>query len=204
MSAYYQELSAKVQKSLSAFEIKSEHALSELTIIVDKDNITDVCEILKLDSELQFDLLVDVCGVDYLNYEGDKSFPARFASVYHLQSVSLNHRIRVIAFLDEEMPIIDSVVGIWRVADWFEREAFDLFGIIYNGHPDLRRILTDYGFIGHPMRKEFPVIGNVEMRYDHEKQRVVYEPVSIENRVIIPRTKATDNRYINKEKANEE
>ena len=199
MSVYYQELLEKVKHSLSSFQFESEVALSELTLTINKDNLTEICEILKSDQALQFDSLVDVCGIDYSQYEGDKKFPQRFASIYHIQSISLNHRIRLIAFLDEDVPMIDSLVNIWSSADWFEREAFDLFGIIYNGHPDLRRILTDYGFIGHPMRKDFPVIGNVEMRYDHEKQRVVYEPVSIENRVIIPRSKPTDNRYITNE-----
>ena len=120
----------------------------------------------------------------------------RFAVVYHLLSVSLNQRIRVKAYISEDQPALDSVVSVWTVADWYEREAFDLFGILFKGHPDLRRLLTDYGFIGHPFRKDFPLIGHVEMRYDTEKERVIYEPVSIEPRTLVPRVKRTDHRYI--------
>ena len=120
----------------------------------------------------------------------------RFAAVYHLLSVALNQRVRIRAFCgDDNFPLLDSVVSVWSCADWFEREAFDLFGIIFNGHPDLRRILTDYGFVGHPFRKDFPLIGNVEVRYDEERKRVVYEPVSIEPRVLVPRVIRSDNRY---------
>ncbi|MDN5848274.1 MAG: NADH-quinone oxidoreductase subunit C [Nitrococcus sp.] len=120
----------------------------------------------------------------------------RFAAVYHLLSVALNQRVRIRAFCDDDnVPLLDSMVPIWACADWFEREAFDLFGIIFNGHPDLRRILTDYGFVGHPFRKDFPLIGNVEVRYDEERRRVVYEPVSIEPRVLVPRVIREDNRY---------
>jgi NADH-quinone oxidoreductase subunit C len=120
----------------------------------------------------------------------------RFAAVYHLLSVALNHRLRVRAFAeDDNFPMLDSVVGVWSCANWFEREAFDLYGIVFAGHPDLRRILTDYGFVGHPFRKDFPLIGNVEVRYDETKGRVVYEPVSIEPRVLVPRVVREDNRY---------
>ena len=195
MSGYYQEFATIVNNALKAYDITADVALSELTITVKREDVFEVCQTLHDDSTLLFDTLIDVCGVDYSTYEGANTYPARFASVYHLQSVDLNHRIRVISFLDDELPIIDSVVNIWSGANWFEREAFDLFGILYDGHPDLRRILTDYGFIGHPLRKDFPMVGNVEMRYDHEEKRVVYEPVSIENRVIIPRTKTEDHRY---------
>ena len=130
-------------------------------------------------------------SVDYLNYrqeapEGVRPGP-RFAVVYHLLSLKQNRRLRLRTFLDDALPIVDSVVTVWRSADWYEREAFDLFGIIFEGHPDLRRILTDYGFIGHPFRKDFPLSGEVEMRYDAERQRVVYEPVSIEPRINVPR-----------------
>lgn len=121
----------------------------------------------------------------------------RFAAVYHLQSLTLNHRLRVRCFAsDDDFPVLDSVVGIWDAANWFEREAFDLFGIIFDGHPDLRRILTDYGFVGHPFRKDFPLIGNVEVRYDEERKRVVYEPVTLEPRVLVPRVIRKDNRYV--------
>jgi NADH-quinone oxidoreductase subunit C len=119
----------------------------------------------------------------------------RFAAVYHLLSITRNVRLRVKAFLDADRPIVDSVVGIWASALWFEREAFDLFGIMFRGHPDLRRLLTDYGFIGHPFRKDFPLIGQVEMRYDAEQQRVIYEPVSIEPRTLVPRVIREDSRY---------
>ena len=143
--------------------------------------------------DLCFEQLIDLCGVDYLDYgkdstqtDADGTGP-RFAVVYHLLSVSHNHRLRVVVRLEEEAPTTDSVIDIWPVADWFEREAFDLFGIIFIGHPDLRRLLTDYGFVGHPFRKDFPLSGHVEMRYDKEKGRVVYEPVSIEPRVTVPR-----------------
>jgi len=196
MSKYYQTLAEKLKNSLSAYEFSSEIELSELTIYIKKDDILSVALILRDDPDMQFDTVIDVCGIDYSGYEGNKKHKSRFASVYHLQSVSLNHRIRVICYLDDEMPIIDSVVSVWHGANWFERESFDLFGILYDGHPDLRRILTDYGFIGNPLRKDFPMVGNVEMRYDHELKRVVYEPVSIENRVLIPRTVKHDHRYI--------
>ena len=120
----------------------------------------------------------------------------RFAVVYHLLSVTHNERLRLKTYLSEESPAVDSVVSVWTVADWYEREAFDLFGILFKDHPDLRRLLTDYGFIGHPFRKDFPLIGHVEMRYDAEKRRVVYEPVSIEPRTLVPRVKRDDHRYI--------
>lgn len=129
-------------------------------------------------------------------HEIESTSGQRFAAVYHLLSVALNQRVRVRVFCeDDNFPLLDSMVGIWTSADWFEREAFDLYGIIFNGHPDLRRILTDYGFVGHPFRKDFPLIGNVEVRYDEERQRVVYEPVSIEPRVLVPRVVRQDNRY---------
>jgi NADH-quinone oxidoreductase subunit C len=143
--------------------------------------------------DLCFEQLIDLCGVDYLDYGKDSTQTnadctgPRFAVVYHLLSVSHNHRLRVVVRLEEESLTVDSVIDIWPVADWFEREAFDLFGIIFIGHPDLRRLLTDYGFVGHPFRKDFPLSGHVEMRYDEEKGRVVYEPVSIEPRVTVPR-----------------
>jgi NADH-quinone oxidoreductase subunit C len=201
MSKYYQTLAETLKSILTEYESSFEIALAELTVYIDKKDILAVAQILRNHPDMQFDTLIDVCGIDYSTYEGNQTHQSRFASVYHLQSVSLNHRIRVISYLDDEMPIIDSVVSVWHSANWFERESFDLFGILYDGHPDLRRILTDYGFIGHPMRKDFPVIGNVEMRYDHELKRVVYEPVSIENRVVIPRTLRHDHRYINDEES---
>ena len=136
--------------------------------------------------------LTGIYGVDEITSNTGR----RFAAVYHLLSVEHNSRLRVRVFAeDDNFPVIDSVVGIWSAANWFEREAFDLYGIIFEGHPDLRRILTDYGFVGHPFRKDFPLIGNVEVRYDEEKGRVIYQPVSIEPRVLVPRVVRDDNRY---------
>lgn len=135
-------------------------------------------------------------GVPPPKLEGEQATTRRFAVVYHLLSVKNNIRVRVKAHLPSDAPLIDSVVDIWSCANWYEREAFDLFGIMFRSHPDLRRILTDYGFIGHPFRKDFPLIGQVEMRYDSEKQRVVYEPVSIEPRTLVPKVKRNDHRYI--------
>lgn len=138
-------------------------------------------------------------GPGAIQHAAGKTFAGkgRFAAVYQLLSVSCNHRLRVRVFApDDDLPVVPSVVGLWSSANWFEREAFDLFGIVFEGHPDLRRILTDYGFVGHPFRKDFPLIGNVEMRYDPERGRVVYEPVSIEPRVLVPRVIRKDNRYL--------
>jgi len=187
-----------------------------------------VCQTLRDAPELKFEMLMDVCGVDYQAYGKDEwqtnsatgtGFsrgtlredlapppddvqpvtyrPAgRFAVVHHFLSITHNHRLRLRTFCaSDERPVVDSVNGIWSSADWFEREAFDLFGILFRGHPDLRRLLTDYGFIGHPFRKDFPLIGNVEMRYDPVKGRVVYEPVSIEPRTLVPKVIRDDARY---------
>jgi len=178
MSQYYSELSDTViakltGASVDAGGIKANVAYGELTLDIDKDNLIQICQILRDDQELAFDSLIDVCGVDYSTYEGSKPHPARYASVYHLLSVKNNHRIRIRTWLDDDLPMVDSVVGIWNGANWFERESFDLFGILYTGHPDLRRILTDYGFIGHPLRKDFPLVGQVEMRYDAKVQCII-------------------------------
>lgn len=167
-------------------------ALEEVTIVVDSTNILDVAESLKNHPSLRFETLIDICGVDYSEYSTDTHAGRsrggrRFAVVYHLLSVQNNHRLRMRIFADDdEFPVVDSVMPIWPVANWFEREAFDLYGIIFNNHPDLRRILTDYGFIGNPFRKDFPLSGHVEMRYDEEQKRVIYQPVSIEPREITP------------------
>ncbi len=166
-------------------------ARGELTLEIRRDDVITVCRALRDDGRFGYAQLIDLCGVDYSTYraeanEGARTGP-RFAVVYHLLSLKHNRRIRVRAYLDDAMPLIASVADIWAAANWFEREAFDLYGIVFDGHPDLRRILTDYGFIGHPFRKDFPLIGNVEMRYDAEKQRVVYQPVTIEHRVLVPR-----------------
>ena len=142
----------------------------------------------------RFEQLIDLCGVDYADYRNGAWDGPRYAVVSHLLSVSLNQRVRLKVFApDDELPVVDSVNAIWNAANWFEREAFDLFGIVFEGHDDLRRILTDYGFIGHPFRKDFPVSGEVEMRYDPERQRVIYQPVTIEPREIIPRVIREDN-----------
>jgi NADH-quinone oxidoreductase subunit C len=195
-------------------------ARGEVTVDVKPHAIKDVCLALRDTAGLQFDLLVDVCGVDYLHYglddwqttsstetgfsrgvtqkmlREDPAKPNRFAVVYHLLSLHLNHRVRLRVNLpDDAQVIVDSVIDIWPAANWFEREAFDLFGILFRGHPDLRRILTDYGFVGHPFRKDFPLIGRTEVRYDAKLGRVVYEPVSIEPRVLEPKVIRHDNRY---------
>lgn len=202
MSQYYSELSEKVTAKLASIEeVAATVAHGELTIEVSLENLISVCEILKNDVDLAFDMVIDICGVDYSSYEGSRPYQTRYASVYHLLSVSNNHRIRVKTWLDNDFPVVDSVVDIWSGANWFEREAFDLLGILYSGHPDLRRILTDYGFIGHPLRKDFPLVGQVEMRYDANKQRVIYEPVTIEERVNIPRVIRHDNRYAERDLA---
>ncbi len=169
--------------------------LDEVTIEVKAGDIREVCLTLRDDPGFGFDQLIDLCGVDYSEYgEGTWEGP-RFAVVYHLLSVANNVRVRIRAFVDDDEPMIDSVVDVWNSSNWFEREAFDLFGILFNGHPDLRRLLTDYGFIGHPFRKDFPLVGYVEMRYDPERKRVVYEPNTLEERVNIPRVIRHDNRY---------
>ena len=163
-------------------------ALGEVTITVKSGDYYQVMQELRDDAALRFDTLIDLCGVDYQSYGEGTWDGLRFAAVTHLLSVEKNWRLRVRVFAqDEDLPIVASVTPIWRAANWFEREAFDLYGIIFEGHNDLRRILTDYGFIGHPFRKDFPISGYVEMRYDPEQARVIYQPVTIEPREIIPR-----------------
>jgi NADH-quinone oxidoreductase subunit C len=165
-----------------------ESRLDEVTVLVAPQNYLEACRILRDAPGCQFEQLIDVCGVDYSEYKMGGWDGPRYAVVLHLLSVSLNQRVRVRTFApDDELPVVDSVTGVWSSANWFEREAFDLFGIIFEGHADLRRILTDYGFIGHPFRKDFPVSGHVEMIYDAERKRVVYQPVTIEPREITPR-----------------
>ena len=169
-------------------------ALGEVTVTVAADQYHDVMTTLRDAQGCKFEQLIDLCGVDYATY-GDGAWEGpRFAVVNHLLSVSLNQRVRVRVFCaDDEFPVVRSVTDIWSAANWFEREAFDLYGIMFEGHSDLRRILTDYGFIGHPFRKDFPISGHVEMRYDAERQRVIYEPVSIEPREVTPRIIREDN-----------
>ena len=217
MSEVLQQLQAHVESSLTGKIESAKIALGELTIEVAAQDLTEVMTFLRDNPLTAFEQLIDVCGVDYLTYgesewdtsgggftrgvkrefsfDGNDNEPEvvefdgkRFAVVTHLLSIKHNHRIRVKSYCDDnEFPMMDSVESIWNVANWFEREAFDLFGIMFNNHPDLRRILTDYGFVGHPFRKDFPLIGHVDMRYDEEQKRVIYEPVSIEDRTLVPR-----------------
>ena len=169
--------------------------LGEITVVIDGAQQVAVAARLRDDPALRFDTLIDLCGVDYLDYGGGGWSGPRFAVVMHLLSVAQNWRVRVRAFCaDDELPVIASATGVWPAANWFEREAFDLYGIVFEGHADLRRILTDYGFVGHPFRKDFPVSGHVEMRYDPEQKRVIYQPVTIEPREIVPRV-VRDERY---------
>lgn len=196
MSDYYQKLAASVQERFGNQLTSVKVAMGELTIEVPREHLLEVCRVLRDEEAFAFEQLTDLCGVDYSTYGEGKWRGPRFASVCHLLSIKNNHRIRVRTFADDELPIVDSVVGIWNSANWYERESFDLYGIVYEGHPDLRRILTDYGFIGHPFRKDFPVEGQVEMRYDPEQMRVIYEPVSIEVRNNVPRVIRDDHRYV--------
>jgi NADH-quinone oxidoreductase subunit C len=216
MSSALQTLQAHLVTSLAGKIQDSKIALGELTLEVAPQDLLVLAGFLRDDPACSFEQLIDVCGIDYLAYgqsewdtdsssfsrgvKHEFSFDEnevgeavefegkRFAVVIHLLSIKHNHRVRIKSYCDDnEFPMMDSVEGIWNSANWFEREAFDLFGIIFNGHPDLRRILTDYGFIGYPFRKDFPLIGHLDMRYDEEQKRVVYEPVSIEPRVLVPR-----------------
>jgi NADH-quinone oxidoreductase subunit C len=178
----------RVQDVLGDKIVKAGVALDEATIEVAPEDWLEVALTLRDDASLAFDLMMDLCGVDYSTYKDGAWEGKRFAVVLHLLSIKRNHRLRVRAFCaDDALPIIASLMDVWPAVNWFEREAFDLYGIIFDGHPDLRRILTDYGFIGHPFRKDFPISGHVEMRYDPELKRVVYQPVSIEPREITPR-----------------
>ena len=163
-------------------------ALGEVTVVLKAADYLAAMETLRDDPALRFEQLLDLCGVDYSTYGEGTWDGLRFAAVSHLLSIEHNWRVRVRVFAeDEDLPVLASVAGLWRSANWYEREAFDLYGILFEGHNDLRRILTDYGFIGHPFRKDFPVTGYVEMRYDPEQKRVIYQPVTIEPREIIPR-----------------
>jgi NADH-quinone oxidoreductase subunit C len=161
--------------------------LGEVTAVVKAADLIHVATTLRDHESLRFEQMTDLCGMDYSAYGGNWD-GLRYAVVYHLLSLRHNWRVRLRTFApDDDFPVVDSVIGVWPGANWYEREAFDLYGIIFTGHPDLRRILTDYGFIGHPFRKDFPVSGNVEMRYDPDQQRVIYQPVTIEPREITPR-----------------
>jgi len=188
MSAKLDQLSASLKAVLGEKITRQVNALDEVTIECKSSDYLQVCQQLRDGDGLKFEQLIDLCGVDYQDYKDGTYEGARFATVYHLLSVTHNLRIRLKVFCeDDDFPVLPSMIDVWPVANWFERESFDLYGIMYEGHPDLRRILTDYGFVGHPFRKDFPMIGNVEMRYDPEQQRVVYQPVSIELRNNVPR-----------------
>lgn len=218
-------LSNQINERFSAWIVSTKIALGELTLEVKPEHLIDLCTALRDEPEFDFKQLLDVCGIDYLHYGLDEwqtqsatetgfsrgvtaklireepAKPTRFAVVYHLLSLTKNHRIRLRVNLpnDAEL-IVDSVMPLWPSANWFEREAFDLFGILFRNHPDLRRILTDYGFVGHPFRKDFPLIGKVEARYDAVLKRVIYEPVSIQPRILEPKVIRHDNRYLSAEK----
>ena len=191
MTPKLQRLNDALQANIGARALALTEALGELTLEVKAADYVAVCEQLRDTPNLRFEQLIDLCGMDYSTY-GDRAPEEaggrRYAAVTHLLSVTHNWRVRVRVFCPEDdFPIVESLIGVWPAANWYEREAFDLYGIVFDGHPDLRRILTDYGFIGHPFRKDFPLSGYVEMRYDPEQKRVIYQPVSIEPREIIPR-----------------
>ena len=204
-------LRTNLTKVLGDKLVSAEERLGELTVVVKAAAMLDVLQRMRDTSELRFEQMVDLCGVDYSAYgssisEGGAYFarddmdgtpnihPFRFAVVYHLLSVTHNTRLRVRIYAEEDdFPVLASVLDIWPAANWYEREAFDLYGIVFTGHPDLRRILTDYGFVGNPFRKDFPLSGTVEMRYDPEQQRVIYQPVSIEPREVTPRIVREEN-----------
>jgi NADH-quinone oxidoreductase subunit C len=223
MTKSNETLAARIDARFGEKLEKVESACGELTYIVAPSDLIEVCTVLRDEDDFGFEQLIDVCGVDYLTYgvaewttqsatdsgfsrgverepvildESDEFGAERFAVVYHLLSVKNNHRLRLRMYTGTaNPPLVPSANGVWNAANWFEREAFDLYGILFDGHPDLRRVLTDYGFIGHPFRKDFPLSGNVEVRYDSDKGRVVYQPVSIEPRTLVPRVIRNDNRY---------
>ena len=187
-------LAVKLSEAFPECLVSSTEALGELTVVVRARDLLDVMLKLRDADGLRFEQLTDLCGMDYSSY-GDGAWEGnRFAVVYHLISVANNCRLRVRVFAeDDDFPVVASVNGVWPAANWFEREAFDLYGIIFTGHPDLRRILTDYGFIGSPFRKDFPLSGHVEMRYDAEQRRVIYQPVTVEPREVTPRIVREEN-----------
>jgi len=229
LSTKYRDLDTLIVECMDDKLERLPSSVGELGYLVSAGDLIDCCVKLRDEPDLGFEVLVDVCGVDYLGYgrdewhtdeasgsgfsrgverdplqptvrlgerESEYDPPARFAVVYHLLSVGHNRRLRLKVFCDDDQrPSVPSVTDVWASADWYEREAFDLYGILFRGHPDLRRLLTDYGFIGHPFRKDFPLVGNVEMRYDPERGRVVYEPVGIEPRTLVPKVIRDDARY---------
>ena len=183
-----EQLKQHLQAVLGDRIIRLTEHVGEITIECKSASLLETARLLRDHESLKFEQLIDLCGVDYAEYGEGAWSGLRYATVYHFLSVSLNQRLRLRVFaFDDDFPVLPTVVDLWPVANWFERESFDLFGIMYEGHPDLRRLLTDYGFVGHPFRKDFPMIGNVEMRYDPEQQRVVYQPVSIDPRNNVPR-----------------
>jgi NADH-quinone oxidoreductase subunit C len=183
-----QTLKGQIDAALGELIQSSDIRLNELTVVVNAEDYLQAVTILRDHPDCRFEQMMDLCGVDYLSYKNLPLAGPRFCVVLHLLSVSLNQRVRLKVFVpDDDAPVVASICEIWSAANWFEREAFDLYGIVFEGHDDLRRILTDYGFIGHPFRKDFPMLGHVEMRYDAEQGRVVYQPVTIEPREITPR-----------------
>lgn len=228
MADSIQTLAVRLQERFAGGIDACTAAAGEVTLELPPDRLIGVATALRDEPELAFEQLMDLCGVDYSAYgrtewsteaateagfsrgvEYPEQDPrsvrqgARFAVVYHLLSIRRNQRLRLRVYApDDQFPLVPSVAEIWASANWYEREAFDLYGIVFEGHPDLRRLLTDYGFVGHPFRKDFPLSGNVEVRYDPDKRRVVYQPVSIEPRVLVPRVIRHDNRYAGKPQEN--
>ncbi|MBR8231538.1 NADH-quinone oxidoreductase subunit C [Burkholderia vietnamiensis] len=188
MASKIETLKSNLEAALGARVVSLTEAIGELTLVVKASDYLEVAKTLRDDPKLRFEQLIDLCGIDYQTY-GDGAYDGpRFAAVSQLLSVTNNWRLRLRVFApDDDLPIVPSLVDTWSSSNWYEREAFDLYGLVFEGHPDLRRLLTDYGFIGHPFRKDFPVSGYVEMRYDPEEKRVVYQPVTIEPREITPR-----------------
>jgi NADH-quinone oxidoreductase subunit C len=220
MTEALESLHGRLRDRFGSRLVSSKLSHGQVAIECRPGDLIEICRTLRDEPDFHFEQLSDVCGVDYFAYgqadwetedttstgfsrgvdrgavkEVAATFPARFAAVYHLLSVKHNRRLRLRCWAEDDPPRVPSVRDIWAGADWFEREAFDMFGILFEGHPDLRRILTDYGFIGHPFRKDFPLEGNVEVRYDPDKKRVIYQPVTIKNRVLVPRVIRHDNRY---------
>ena len=188
MSTRIETLKTALESTLGGRIGRLDEALGELTLVVSAGDLVAVATLLRDQSSLRFEELIDLCGVDYSGWGGSEPQPLCFAVVAHLLSLSNNCRLRLRVFAaEDDFPVVDTLTGVWPNANWYEREAFDLFGIMFAGHDDLRRILTDYGFVGHPFRKDFPLSGNVEMRYDPEQRRVIYQPVSIEPREVTPR-----------------
>jgi NADH-quinone oxidoreductase subunit C len=188
MASKMEALKASVEQVLGSKLARATLAYGELTVVCKAIDLVDAATLLRDDPSLAFEQCIDLCGMDYSSYKDQVWDGHRFASVCQLLSIRHNQRLRLVAFAeDDAFPLVPSLISVWNSVNWYEREAFDLFGIVYEGHPDLRRLLTDYGFVGHPFRKDFPLSGHVEMRYDPSEQRVIYQPVTIEPREITPR-----------------